>query len=83
MSRYRPEFTKGPLEHRLAAEDLRYVFMGNVLGGRPDDPACYDEDGHVDYARCRERSGETSRAKRFDHPHDLDQPAEDNGEVVS
>ncbi len=55
VSRYRPEFTKGPLADRLAAEDLRYVFMGDVLGGRPDDPSCYDDDGHVDYARCRER----------------------------
>jgi hypothetical protein len=29
--------------------------MGDALGGRPDDPACYDASGHVDYERCRLR----------------------------
>ncbi|TMQ12660.1 MAG: DUF488 domain-containing protein, partial [Deltaproteobacteria bacterium] len=40
------------------AEELRnYVFLGAELGGRPSDPACYDEHGHVLYGR-RARSSE-------------------------
>jgi uncharacterized protein (DUF488 family) len=35
---------------QLAGEvDAKYLFLGDVLGGRPDDPSCYDEDGHVLY----------------------------------
>jgi uncharacterized protein (DUF488 family) len=32
---------------------MAYVFMGDTLGGRPADPACYDDAGHVDYLACR------------------------------
>jgi uncharacterized protein (DUF488 family) len=52
-SRRRPEFSREPLERLLRAGGLRYVFLGETLGGRPDDPACYDADGHVDYDLCR------------------------------
>lgn len=52
-SRRRPEFSCEPLERLLRSAGLRYVFLGETLGGRPEDPACYDADGHVDYDRCR------------------------------
>jgi uncharacterized protein (DUF488 family) len=29
--------------------------MGEELGGRPNDPDCYDEDGRVDYEACKRR----------------------------
>ena len=48
-SRFKPEFSKEALEKALIARGIRYVFMGDSLGGRPDDPACY-VDGKVDYA---------------------------------
>lgn len=53
FSRRRPEFSREPLQRLLRAAGLRYVFLGETLGGRPDDPACYDADGHVDYDLCR------------------------------
>ena len=37
-SRFKPEFSKEPLSARLARERIRYVFMGDALGGRPADP---------------------------------------------
>lgn len=49
----RPEFSRDALERTLREQQIRYVFLGDTLGGRPDDPACYDEQGHVDYDRCR------------------------------
>lgn len=55
FSRYRQEFARRPLATSLASRGLKYVFMGAELGGRPDDPDCYDPEGHVDYERCRER----------------------------
>lgn len=54
-SRYQPEFSRTALEQALATAGLRYIFMGNQLGGRPGDPSCYTENGNVDYAECRQR----------------------------
>lgn len=51
-SRYQPEFSREPLEGLLVRSGLRYVFMGDDLGGRPKDPECYT-DGKVDYTTCR------------------------------
>lgn len=53
-SRRTPEYSRELLERRLRSEGIRYLFIGNLLGGRPEDPTCYDADGHVDYTRCRE-----------------------------
>lgn len=49
----RPEFARPALERSLPGFGMRYVFLGDSLGGRPADSQCYDEDGHVDYERCR------------------------------
>jgi len=54
-SRYKPDFSKETLEDHLRRADVRYVYMGDLLGGRPDDPACYDAEGKVDYAALVER----------------------------
>jgi uncharacterized protein (DUF488 family) len=54
-SRFRPEFSQDNLVVTLRNRGLRYVFMGIELGGRPDDPRCYDTDGHVDYRACAQR----------------------------
>lgn len=54
-SRYQPEFSRDPLRAELERQGLGYVYLGDALGGRPADPACYDDAGAVDYARCRAR----------------------------
>ena len=59
-SRFSPQFNREPLTEALEAEGIRYVYLGNELGGRSDDPACYEE-GQVRYDRIlkteRFRSG--------------------------
>ena len=50
-SRFNPQFNRKTLDASLEAVGIRYVFMGRALGGRPDDPSCYDEDGRVRYDR--------------------------------
>jgi len=52
-SRYKPDFSKHALERKLQVQGIRYVFMGDTLGGQPDDPDCYKEDGKVDYGKIR------------------------------
>ena len=52
-SRFNPQFNRKSLEASLETVGIRYVFMGRALGGRPDDPSCYD-DGRVRYDRLAE-----------------------------
>lgn len=49
-----PEFNGDALRVLLGQAGITYVFMGDALGGKPDDPSCY-VDGKVDYARCQAR----------------------------
>lgn len=51
-SRYKPEFSRQPLAAALGAAGIHYLYMGDTLGGRPDDPACYT-DGRVDYDKVK------------------------------
>jgi uncharacterized protein (DUF488 family) len=53
-SRFNPAFSKDNLASLVEKMGIRYVFMGDMLGGRPNDRSCYDEAGHVDYLACRE-----------------------------
>lgn len=54
-SRYKPDFSKDALEEHLRRGGIRYVYMGDTLGGRPDDPTCYDAEGKVDYTAVAQR----------------------------
>ena len=51
-SRYKPEFSKAPLANEMEQHSIRYVFMGDILGGRPDDETCY-VNGKVDYEKVK------------------------------
>ena len=52
-SRFKPEFSKRALAAELEAHGIKYVFMGDSLGGKPDDPELRDAAGRVDYGRVR------------------------------
>ena len=49
-SRFNPQFNRDSLANSLVPYGIEYVFLGHELGGRPDDPACY-ENGRVRYDR--------------------------------
>lgn len=51
-SRFKPEFSRAALEKALVQHDIRYVFMGDLLGGQPKDETCYS-DGKVDYEKVK------------------------------
>jgi uncharacterized protein (DUF488 family) len=53
FSRRHPQFNRPELEQGLRAAGLVYVFLGDLLGGRPPGPELYDEEGRVDYRRVR------------------------------
>jgi uncharacterized protein (DUF488 family) len=50
-----PHFSQPAFEKMLADDGISYLFLGEELGGRPDDPDAYRADGRVDY-RTRRRS---------------------------
>lgn len=56
-SRFNPHFKRKSLASALAARGIEYLYLGRELGGRPDDPACYEE-GRIRYDRV-------ARTERF------------------
>ena len=54
-SKFSPQFNQGNLKFYLEEHKIRYVFMGDCLGGRPEDSSCYDEKGKVDYTKIKEK----------------------------
>lgn len=53
-SRFASQFNKPDLERAVVDAGLRYVYMGQELGGRPADESLYDVEGHADYQRISE-----------------------------
>lgn len=53
-SKFKPEFAREALETVLKTHDIRYLFMGDTLGGQPRDPDCYTG-GKVDYDKVRQQ----------------------------
>jgi len=53
-SKYNPQYNQNELKFSLLNRGIHYTFMGNVLGGLPDDPTCY-KNGHVDYNKVKEK----------------------------
>jgi uncharacterized protein (DUF488 family) len=51
FSRFNPQFNRQRLEASLGEAGMGYLFLGDELGARSADDACYDEGGRVSYAR--------------------------------
>lgn len=49
-SRINPQFNREELQQTLLAQGIAYRFLGKELGGRSDDPHCY-ESGRIRYNR--------------------------------
>ncbi len=54
-SRFNPQYNQKALKQFLESNGIAYVFMGDELGGRPQDEACYDSRGHVNYQVLKEK----------------------------
>jgi uncharacterized protein (DUF488 family) len=53
-SRYNPQFNRESFQLTLQAAGIQYAYAGQSLGGRPDDPTCYEGD-QVQYRRIMDR----------------------------
>ena len=56
--RYATHFNKQVIQAALEADGLKYLFLGDLIGGRAEGERFYDEKGHVLY-------GEVARSARF------------------
>ena len=50
-SRHAPHAARERLGPALTAQGIRYVFLGDQLGGRPSDPKVLDAEGRPDYGK--------------------------------
>jgi uncharacterized protein (DUF488 family) len=53
-SRYNPHFSREPLKQSLNEQGMAYVFLGDRIGGKPEDETFYFQSGKVDYERLAE-----------------------------
>jgi uncharacterized protein (DUF488 family) len=52
FSKFKPDFSKDLLKYHVERANIQYLFMGDTLGGQPQDAACHT-DGKVDYDKVR------------------------------
>jgi uncharacterized protein (DUF488 family) len=50
-SRYNPHFSREPLKRALEDSGIKYVFLGDRIGGKPADRSFRLENGRVDYEK--------------------------------
>jgi uncharacterized protein (DUF488 family) len=53
-SRFNPQFKKDALAASLEESGIEYLFLGEELGARSKDRACYDDTGRVSYRKLAE-----------------------------
>lgn len=64
-SPHNPIFSQSQLKPALLESNVKYLFLGDQLGGKPDDPECYLPDGRVDYDLLSAKSFYTSGLARI------------------
>lgn len=53
-SKWNADFNRETLQGFLAAAGIRYVYMGDAIGGLPSDSTCYTR-GHIDYGKMAQQ----------------------------
>ncbi len=51
FSKWSPQYNQRELAYFLKSNEIVYAYLGNVIGGRPINDFCYDEEGHFDYEK--------------------------------
>ncbi|MGD0454075.1 MAG: DUF488 domain-containing protein [Solirubrobacteraceae bacterium] len=64
-SRIAPQFNREELDVALRGVGMRYLFLGEELGGRPSREEQYDEHGHARYDSMAEEAGFQAAVQRL------------------
>ncbi len=70
FSKYNPDFNRENLQVVLKSIGIKYVFMGDTVGGLPSDSDCYT-DGKVDYRKTADNNLFKSGLDRLVKAHNL------------
>jgi len=54
-SKFNSHFNQNELQYFLKKHNIKYLFLGDLIGGLPDDKSCYDENGKVDYQLLKDK----------------------------
>lgn len=54
-SKWSPHFNQSQLEIELKKDGIQYVYVGDLLGGLPEDRSCYDYNGKVVYEIIKDK----------------------------
>ncbi len=68
-SKFSPQFNLNELKLFLESNGIKYVFMGDTLGGRPKDTSCYDYEGKFDYEAVKNKDFFLSGIDRLKTAH--------------
>lgn len=71
-SKFSPQFNQNDLKFALEKSGIKYVFMGDSLGGRPADLSCYDDEGKVDYEKVKNKKFYTDGIERLKTAYNKD-----------
>jgi uncharacterized protein (DUF488 family) len=56
-ARYATHFNKKDIRRALEPEGIKYLFLGDAIGGRPKQEEFYDDEGHVLYGKLAQSPG--------------------------
>ena len=68
-SKFYPQYNQSELNSFLEKNNIRYVFMGDSIGGRPKDKTCYDFEGKVDYEKLKTKDFFVQGIDRLKNAH--------------
>jgi uncharacterized protein (DUF488 family) len=66
-SRYSPQFDREALRELVSAAGIKYLYLGDVIGGRPKDEGHYDEHGRARYAKMGKDEEFLAGIARLEH----------------
>jgi len=74
-SKWNPQFNKAELEYELKNQGIKYVYVGDLLGGlpnknTPEGASCYDSNGKVVYDLIKEKDFFKKGLKRLTTAHE-------------
>ena len=65
--RHAPHFNSPQIQRSVQSAGIHYLWLGQQLGGRPDDPALYDQQGYVLYGRVAASAQFRLGIERLEH----------------
>jgi len=69
-SKFNPQYNRESLHCSLNQQNIKYIYLGDALGGRPQDPSCHDSMGRVDYNLVRQQDFFKNGIERLRSAHE-------------